>query len=88
MAVLSQMENGGERQRKRRRLFHLDISRSEPQAAQEAVQERYQMLHRLVPPLYNCYATYADDPDASALLAQRGQICSHLQSITLYPMII
>lgn len=42
---------------------------------------RFQMLHRLVPPLYNCYATCADDPDASALLAQRGQICSHLESI-------
>lgn len=48
----------------------------------------FQMLHRLVPALYNCYVTYTDDPDASALLEQRGQICSHLQSINLYPMIM
>lgn len=48
----------------------------------------FQMLHRLVPPLYNCYVTYTDDPGASALLEQRALICSHLQSINLYPMII
>lgn len=72
MAVLSQMENSEERQRKRerRRLFHLDIPDLSLRQHRKLCRTApcFQMLHRLVPPLYNRYVTFTADPDASALL--------------------
>ena len=46
----------------------------------------FQMLHRLVPSLYNCYATYTDDPKASAFWNHNMRL--HLQSFNFHQMII
>lgn len=37
----------------------------------------FQMLHRLVPSLYNCYITHTDDPDASAFWNNMIR-CAHI----------
>lgn len=41
---------------------------------------RFQMLHRLVPSLYNCYVTYTDDPDASAFWNNMVR-CAHIYNL-------
>lgn len=45
---------------------------------------RFQMLHRLVPSLYNSYVMHADGPDASRAFGnKRGHARSHLQLLEL-----